>query len=144
MLEGKDPGRELVNNVEDARNAAMAEKPLRDAARRQGITPEGKIAFDQAAERKGQQTIDEIEKKKSFVGEGNVNGLMISMKWDDKLDRYSFSFPELPIDGQRINVVDPGVAKSVFDYACKIARGESDPFIILKEVAEFTRGLYND
>ncbi len=142
---------EHAKNIEDAREAAEAEKPLRDMARKSGVTPEVKKTLDETAERKGQQIIDEIEDKKSFAGERTVNGLKISMRWNDKLNRYYFSFPELGIDennagmyGRRIDIDDAKIAKTVFEQACSIAQNEADPLKIFKEVSKFANSLYED
>jgi hypothetical protein len=150
-MSGEEGYTKRVQNVEDAREVAEAEKPVRDAARRPGVTPEVKTKLDQAADRTGEQTISAQEKQKSFVGERTVNGLAISMKWNDKVGRYYFSFPEISIDetnagmyGTRMDIVEPEIAKEVFDFACEFAQKEADPLKVFSRVAKFTEGIYND
>ena len=58
-----------VDNIEDAREAANAEKPFRDAAREGDVASEEKMILDKIAEKKGEKVISEITRereRKSF------------------------------------------------------------------------------
>lgn len=149
-----------VENVEEARKAAEAEKPFRDAAREEGVSPEEKSALDKVAERKGEKVISDInaeKERKAFVGRETVNGVDIVVKWDGSNDGYVIYLPQIEfgkisfdhkypeIHDQVIRVTrKPDVAKLVFDYASQLAKKDPDPYKIFMKVESFARDLHYD
>lgn len=70
---GEIPRPQEQLNSEEAETAAYAEKPLRDTAREEGVTPEEKVVMDKAAERKGKKAIDDLKAGKK--GKGTHGGV---------------------------------------------------------------------
>ncbi len=140
-----------VENVEEARKAAEAEKPFRDAAREEGVSPEEKAVLDKVAERKGEKVISDInaeKERKAFVGRDNVNGVDIAVHWDKGYDDYVIYLPQIKlfkvegVDDQILRITrKPDVAKLVFDYARQLAKIEPDVYKMYKRLEEFSENL---
>ena len=143
-----------VEDPEEARKAANAEKPFRDAAREEGVSSEEKDTLDKVAERKGEKVISDInaeKERKAFSASERVNGVDISVGWDNGYDDYTIYFPQIElskvegVDDQVIRITrKPDVAKLVFDYACQLAKKQPDVYKIYKCVEEFSRDLQYD
>lgn len=84
---------------------------------------------------------------KSFRGVETVNGVEISVAWDEGYKEYTIDFPQISLGDEaqeqgisdRILRIDrsPETAKLVFDYAYRIAKGEPDVYKIFKKVETF-------
>jgi hypothetical protein len=146
-----------IENPEEARKAAMAEKPFRDAAREEGVSPEEKAVLDKVAEGKGEKVIADINKekeRKAFVGRETVNGVEIVVEWDNGYDDYVIYFPQIEIGeaasekgvhDQVLRITrKPDVAKLVFDYARQLAKKEPDVYKIYKRVEDFSGDMQYD
>ena len=86
---------------------------------------------------------------KSFSRNETVNGIEISVGWNDGYRGYTIYFPDIVIgdEGREKGVADqviridtnPETAALVADYARKIAKGEPDVYKVYKRVETFTR-----
>lgn len=146
-----------IEDSEEARRAAMAEKPFRDAAREEGVSLEEKEALDKVAERKGEKVIADInaeKERKAFVGSETINGVEIIVEWDERYDDYVIYLPDINLgrEAKDQGIYDqviritrkPDVAKQVFDYARQLAEKEPDPYKIYKKIEDISQDLEYD
>jgi hypothetical protein len=97
---------------------------------------------------------DKEKERKAFVGRETVNGVKIVVEWDNGYDDYVIYFPQIEIGeaasekgihDQTLRITrKPDVAKVVFDYACQLAKNESDVYKIYKSVEDFSGDLQYD
>ncbi len=140
-------GPRRVGNPEEARQIAEKEKPLRDMAREEGVSPEEKATLDRMAEKKGDSAQEEIESK-SFVANKTINGVETMVHWDDSYKDYVIYFPQVDLGNdqgvydQVIRLGDsPEDAKKIFEAACGIAETESDVYKVYKKIEMLAREL---
>ena len=92
--------------------------------------------------------------EKPYREETTVNGVEISIHWDNGYGDYVIYFPQIElgdtayekgVSDQVLRISQkPEVAKQVFDYASKLAQTEKDVYEIYKKVDEFSRDLPHD
>jgi hypothetical protein len=94
------------------------------------------------------------QEPKKYHEATTVNGVDISVGWDNGYNDYTIYFPQIQIDEESSEkgVYDqvirltrrPEVAKQVFDYAVVQAKLTSDLHEIFKKVEEYSRDLPYD
>lgn len=100
------------------------------------------------------EAIKEKDPDKSYHEAATVNGVEISVGWDNGYRDYTIYFPQIQLDketakkgiyDQVIRITrQPKIAKQVFDYAVARARLTSNPHEIFKKVEEYSRSLEYD
>ena len=144
--------RNQIGDVDVARQAAEAEKPFRDAARDKGIGKGSKVILDKVARKKGNEAIkkiDDAEKERTgFVGKAEVNGIRISVVWDEYYGCYTIYFEQSDSskteqqknsDPTLFLGREPETAKPYFEQACELAKVVSGVDEIYKKMQERTK-----
>jgi len=88
---------------------------------------------------------------KTYREQETVNGVEISVAWDESYNDYTIYFPQIVIDFEK-GVSDQVLritrrseeAKKVFDYVAELARTGDDVHEIYKKVELFSKGLIYD
>lgn len=100
------PGdRDFPNRIDDealARKAAEAEKPFRDVAREDNIDPSQKRVLGEVADRKGSNVVEEEARSKAFKAETDINGMKISVEWDEVFGSYIIKVPLIESDAYEV------------------------------------------
>jgi len=88
-----------------------------------------------------QNEIDRADK--GFVGKTEVNGIEISVAWDQGYGEYTIFFPGIKESEKQVVRINRNIgdAQEVFEFAKSEAEAVEDPIDLYKKVFEFSKKL---